>query len=57
MAYTVQRKVSANSPWAGVGYGYSESSAYNEVTKLKAQYPNGFFRIIDEKTKQVVHSS
>lgn len=56
MSYSVQRKSTPGSAWASVGSGYSESSAFNEALKQKARYPQGFVRIIDSKSKQVVHT-
>jgi hypothetical protein len=56
MSYSVQRKSTPGSAWTSVGSGYSESSAFNEAFKQKAKYPNGFVRIIDSKTNQVVHT-
>lgn len=56
MSYAVERKSTAYSSWARVGSGYSESSAFNEAAKVKAKYPQGFVRVIDSKTKQIIHT-
>lgn len=55
MAYTLQRKETATSPWMSVGSGYSEGQAFRQLEQMKARYPKAMFRILDQKTKQLVY--
>lgn len=55
MAYVLQRKETATSPWMSVGSGYSEGQAYRQLEQMKARYPKAMFRIIDQNSRQTVY--
>jgi hypothetical protein len=54
MSFKVEKKYSSNSSWSTIGTGYSESQAFQIAEKQKANNPDGFVRITDQKTNNVV---